>query len=100
MFSPITTYNSRGTEKKGVDQKSHTMVYTGEIPPQKLKGETKMVKEPIRVVAVRADEKLDELSRINLGKAYPVEHNVKVKEIGHVHERSLPKLISYFKSSR
>ncbi len=57
-----------------------------------------MTKDPIRIVPVSLDEKLDPLSRINLGKAQVVQHNWKIKEIGNVHEKSLPKLLRYRKA--
>ncbi len=56
-----------------------------------------MTKDPIRVVPVSPDEKLDPLSRISLGKALVVEHNWKIREIGNVHEKSLPELLRYTK---
>ena len=70
-------------------------MYTGKQPPEKLKGEKEMIKDPIRVVPVTPDEKLDPLSRINLGTVQVVQHNWKIKEIGNVHEESLPKLFHY-----
>ena len=57
-----------------------------------------MNKNPLRVIPVRADEKLDTRSRINLGKTYPVEWNTKVKEIGRLEKSSLVKMIAYWKS--
>lgn len=58
-----------------------------------------MNKEPLRIILHSPDDKLDSRSRINLARAYPIEHNVKVKDIGHVEERSLPKLVAYFKAA-
>lgn len=99
-LSPITTYSSRATTKPGVDQSAHAIVYTGRTPPEKLEGEKDMTKDPIRVVPVSPDEKLDPLSRINLGKAQVIQHNWKIREIGDVHEKSLPKLLHYRKAVR
>ena len=59
-----------------------------------------MKKDPIRIVPFRKEEKLDPLSRINIGKIYPINHNIKVKEIGQVDEKSLNKLIAYRKAIR
>jgi hypothetical protein len=56
-----------------------------------------MTKDPIRVVPVSRDEKLDPLSRVNLGNAQVVQHNWKIREIGDVHENSLPELLRYRK---
>ena len=99
-LSPVTTYSGRATTKPGVDQNAHTIVYTGRTPPEKLEGETRMTKEPIRIMPVSQDVKLDSLSRINLGKVQVIQHNWKIQEIGDVHEKSLPKLIHYRRAVR
>lgn len=57
-----------------------------------------MTKDPIRIVPFRLDERLDPLSRINLGKVQAIQHNWKIREIGEVHEKSLPKLLHYRKA--
>lgn len=59
-----------------------------------------MTKEPIRIVPVSLDEKLDPLSRIDLGKVQAIQHNWEIREIGDVHEKSLPKLLRYRKAVR
>ena len=98
--SPITTYGGRGAAKPGVDQTTHTIVYTGNVAPARLPGETKMDKDPIRIVPINPAEKLDSRSRINMGKVHAINHNIKVKEIGHVDQTSLPKLLGYRKMIR
>lgn len=59
-----------------------------------------MRKDPIRINPVSLAEKLDPRSRINIGKVYPINHNIKVKDIGQVDEKSLPKLLGYRKIIR
>ncbi|KAL8913058.1 MAG: hypothetical protein Q9171_002038 [Xanthocarpia ochracea] len=95
---PITTYSGKGATKKSIDKNAHAIIYTGSSPPERLPGEQGMNKNPLRVIPVRADEKLDTRSRINLGKTYPVEWNTKVKEIGRLEKSSLVKMIAYWKS--
>ncbi|KAL8753306.1 MAG: hypothetical protein Q9184_005460 [Pyrenodesmia sp. 2 TL-2023] len=94
---PISTYSGKGAGKKGVDQKAHAIIYTGSEPPEKLKTEVGMNKSPIRVVPSRPDEKLDSVSRVNMGKMFTVEWNTKVKDIGQVDKASLVKLLAYWK---
>ncbi|KAI4945166.1 hypothetical protein J4E91_008143 [Alternaria rosae] len=36
-------------------------------------------------------------SRIRFGKTYPIEQNVKVKDIGHIHPSHVGKLLQYWK---
>ncbi|KAI4229552.1 MAG: hypothetical protein LQ349_006382 [Xanthoria aureola] len=94
---PITTYSGHGATKKSVDQTAHAIIYTGSSAPVKLPGEQGMNKNPLRVIPVRADEKLDPLSRVNLGKTYTVEWNTKVKEIGRIEKTSLINMLAYWR---
>ncbi|KAI4174588.1 MAG: hypothetical protein LQ343_002161 [Gyalolechia ehrenbergii] len=87
----------QGAAKKGVDQNAHTIIYTGSRPPNKQASEQGMKKSPLRVIPVRADEKLDSMSRVNLGKTYTIEWNTKVKEIGDVELNSLVNMKAYWK---
>ncbi|KAL8793196.1 MAG: hypothetical protein Q9195_004226 [Heterodermia aff. obscurata] len=94
---PIATYGGQATTKKGVNQKAHTIVYSGDRPPQPLDGEEGMNKDPLRIELASPDEKLDPKSRLNLGRAHVIDHNFKVQNIGMIDERSLPKLITYYR---
>ncbi|KAL8730156.1 MAG: hypothetical protein Q9166_004239 [cf. Caloplaca sp. 2 TL-2023] len=88
----------KGATKKSIDKNAHAIIYTGSDPPERLSEEKGMNKSALRVIPVRADEKLDPRSRVNLGKTYPVEWNTKVKEIGRLEKSSLVKMITYWKS--
>lgn len=55
-----------------------------------------MVKEPIAIVPENG-ARLSAASRINFALFHPIQHNVKVKNLGHVHEEDLPKLIAYWR---
>jgi hypothetical protein len=55
-----------------------------------------MRKEPIEVVPIEQGERLTVASRIRFGKAYAIEWNVKVREIGTVADRDMAKLLRYY----
>lgn len=93
----ISTNGGRGAAKKGLKQNEHAIAYTSIEAPSPMPDEH-ITKEPIRVVPVNETEKLDEKSRINLEKIYPVEHNVKVCEVGMVAESDIRKLTAYYKN--
>lgn len=59
-----------------------------------------MKKDALQMIEFSPDEKLDTYSRLNLRKHHVIEYNWKVKEIGRISDRSLPKLIAYWKASR
>lgn len=94
---PILTYRGQGAAKKGVDQSAHTIIYTGSRPPSKQANEHGMKKAPLRVIPSKPEEKLDPMSRVNLGKTYTVEWNTKVKEIGDVDHKDLVNMKAYWK---
>ena len=94
----ISTHGGRGATGKGLNQREHAIVYTGDNPPKKLEGESKLQKDAIQVIPVTPSEKLDPLSRLDLHRVYPVEHNLKVKEIGKVPATDLKVLIAAWKS--
>lgn len=71
-------------------------MYTSAEAPSKLSNETHLHKTPIKVDLVNPSEKLDTLSRLNLGKSYPVEHNVKVCEVGEITGRHKRILLNYY----
>jgi hypothetical protein len=64
--------------------------------PARLPEETGMTKQAISVDPSGPDQKLDQMSRINFGKMYTVEHNVKVMSVGKISEGSRHLLVGYF----
>lgn len=55
-----------------------------------------MLPRPIRIIADNPTDGLSPLARLNFGKIYTVEHNIKVKNFGMVHEGSVQDLIRQF----
>lgn len=77
------------------------MIYTGgerDPPPSLLEGEG-ITKQALRVVT-DGNETLDVYSRINFGKIYTVEHNVKVLSIGIIAPEHAHLLQNYWKLAR
>lgn len=66
--------------------------------PSRLPDETGMTKEPI-CVEPAPDQKFSLTSRINFAKLYTVEHNVNVKNIGEVAEKSMVHFRRYWKEA-
>lgn len=105
-FSSIQTYNRRGVAKPGIPKNEHAIIYTGSTEPRPHPTELPQSKyeegmlSPIRVKAKHKGI-LDTMSRINFGKIYTVEHNVKVfdfgqvyKEFGHVLYRQFQEVLN------
>jgi hypothetical protein len=54
-------------------------------------------KEPICIEPAEAGIKIDGASRLHYSKAWPVEMNVKVKDIGEVDPKDLGNLLRYYR---
>lgn len=102
MERPIGTYGGRGVAKRGVNKSEHAIVHTGRIAPEPRHNEIAppdevgLLPEAIRINVDDRTEKLDPMSRLNLGKLYTIEHYVKVRSFGHVHPSSMQPLTSQF----
>jgi hypothetical protein len=70
-------------------------MYANDGQPTQLNEERGITKEPLAIV-LAPGQKLDPLSRVNFGKVYTIEHNIKVSEVGKVSAASLPKLKAYW----
>jgi len=79
---PIQTYRGRGAAKPGVRMGDHGIIHTTVAAPNQLPGEA-LTKYSIQVQSTEG-EYLELESRVNYGKAYAVEHNVKVLDVGMV----------------
>ncbi|KAF2469458.1 uncharacterized protein BDR25DRAFT_229170 [Lindgomyces ingoldianus] len=97
---PITTYSGRGTAKPGCDPSEHAIVYFSGSTPQLVREENEksieLQKEPIGVNPADTSLRMHPASRIRFGKAYPIEWNVKVKDIGDVLPADRTRLWRYY----
>ncbi|CAN9173373.1 unnamed protein product [Alternaria sp. RS040] len=96
----IGTYSGRGHLKKGCYPAEHAIVYLSGTDPAScyLPGEWQagMTKEPIEIIPADSGVRLRYDSRIRFGKTYPIEKNVKIKDIGQVHPGHVGKLLRYW----
>ncbi|KAF2743325.1 hypothetical protein M011DRAFT_376217, partial [Sporormia fimetaria CBS 119925] len=93
---PILTYSGRGTTKPDCDPAEHTIVHFRGTKPCYLQGENGMTMDPIEIEHTSDPRAtLKPASRLHLGMTYPVQWNVKVKDIGMVSQAHLKKLKKY-----
>lgn len=104
---PISTYHGRGVAKPGTKKSEHAIIYTGKQAPDPRPDERPSRAEGahagMRSLAIRIEtdspvDKLDPMSRINFGAVYTIQHNIKVKPYGQVHESSRENLLMQFLS--
>jgi hypothetical protein len=99
---PIMSYGKRGVGKPGVKKSEHSIVYTTKDPPLPLpdempsRGEESMRPQAIRIDVDDPTSKLDAESRLDYGKVYTIQHNIKVKSFGKVNPRSMNAMVHQF----
>lgn len=99
--SPISTYGGRATTgKSNSEQKEHGIIYTGDQPPQRFQDEKNLRKDPIKVDIKDPSLKLSDASRINYAFTRPIQHNVKVKNVGKIANKDMYKLVLYWQEHR
>lgn len=96
--SEIQTYGGRATLRHGCNPNEHAIVYMKGDQPTLLQDEKGLVKQSIEIIP--ASPQIGSLalsSRVRFGKALPIHHNVKAKELGRIKEEHVPLLISYWR---
>lgn len=99
---PITTYGRRGLSKPGVLKRHHAVIYSGRVEPERVAGEMPGPGEhdvlpSIQVRPTDEDDRMDPMSRLNFGKLYTVEHNVRVFNYGMVIPDHIPVIRTQWK---
>jgi hypothetical protein len=90
---PVTTYDGKGYRKRNIKLAEHGLIYSGNQPPKTVPG--------IVMEALRMKETIDgdlDISYINYGRAYCVDTNVKVKEVGMLDGPSRRLLRKYYQA--
>jgi hypothetical protein len=90
--------------KPGCRPSEHAIVYVADIQsPTLLDGEFGITKRPIGVRFADSVEAkpMHVASRINFGRVYPIQYNVKVKEdLGMVAMEDMERLLEYYRVER
>jgi len=88
----ITTHNGRGATQRNASE--HGVVYTGARAPPTRRGEGGILPAAVRIDPFDTDDTLHSASRVDYGKVYNIEHNVKVKPYGVVNNQYMHVLIT------
>ena len=99
-LSPIFTYGGRATTKSGIEPSEHAIIHTQGRRPRLVPGEAILEKKSIAIVPAGSSVRLAPASRINFGIQRPIQHNVKVKDLGTVCNEDMPYLIGYFRTEK
>lgn len=91
----IFTYGGRGLSKDGIDLANHAVLYNENGQPCVEDNEPDLKREYLAVRVRSPQDKLDSMSRINFGKIHTIEHNIPVKSIGMIANKSMPAFNQY-----
>ncbi|KAI4931249.1 hypothetical protein J4E85_003839 [Alternaria conjuncta] len=94
--NPIFTYYGQATTKRGVRPDEHAIAYSLGQQPQLVQGEAPLRKVPIPIEMEENNRALVPASRIYFAIHHPIQYNVKVKNLGHVHPDYLPTFLGYW----
>jgi len=93
---PISSYGGKGLALNRMSQdqrQAHTIVYALGNTPTRREGEAPFTKEPICIDTSICGETLSSSSRLCYSKPQSIEHNIKIKHLGHVLPKDLPTLL-------
>lgn len=91
---PIVSYSRRGVAKPGLNKSKHSIIYSSRNSPLEAGNEALgRHKAGIRPNAIcgNLDDRADPLhmmSRLDYGKVYTIQHNIKIKSYSVVHHSS------------
>jgi len=95
---PIRTYDGRGVLKPGVKRANHAIAYDKKLEPEPIEAERPDRWNPsymlpsIRIQPKKKGDKLDRMSRIDFGRTYKLEHNLRVYDFGMVDRNHIERL--------
>ncbi|CAN9310315.1 unnamed protein product [Alternaria alternata] len=93
---PVFTYGDRATTKHGVVADEHAIAHSHGYLAQLVANELPLTKSPIPII-MNSNDVLSAASRIYFGIHHPIQYNVKVKDIGHVHPDWMATFLGYWK---
>jgi hypothetical protein len=91
----INTYNKQRASKLGAQSKDYAAVYASDGKAQWSPDEG-LEKTPFPIIVEDPDETIDPRFRLNFGRVYTVEHNIKVLKVGRIPTEYLADLDNYF----
>lgn len=96
----ITTFEGRGGTKairgRPVD---YVVLHSSNVEPPRPYDEERITRDPIAVIIEDETQHIAPIARLDCGRVYTVEDDLRVMKIGRVHPLSLPLLDEYYKQS-
>ncbi|KAK4150405.1 hypothetical protein C8A00DRAFT_18051 [Chaetomidium leptoderma] len=96
----ITTFGGKGAAGPNHSRSAdYVVLYNANVEPAAPDEGEGITKEPIPVIIEDEDQYIAPTARLDCGRIYTVEDNLRVAKIGRVHPDSLDKLEEYYQQS-
>jgi hypothetical protein len=96
----ITTFNGRGATKTSRGRaRDFVVLYPAVIEPPDPYPEEGIERDPLAVIIEEGQQFLSPAARVDCGRIYTVEDNLRVMKIGRIHPQSLEDLEAYYRES-
>jgi hypothetical protein len=96
---PITTYRGHATTECGVIPSDHAILCHRSEKPHLVPHETGITMDHFSMIVLDQTDPPLPTSRINFGAYYPIQYNVKVKNLGYIPEKQLGRLVDYWRET-
>jgi len=95
---PLNTHNRQGALKMGLRKQDYAAVFAEGSRPvlDPMEG---IVRTSFPIIVENENETIDPMSRLNFGRVYTVEHNIKVAKVGRIGQDHIKLLDDYFLES-
>jgi hypothetical protein len=91
----LNTHHRKGASKEGVNPDNYAAVYplggTVQLGPDE-----NLTKKPFPIKVEGSGESISPKSRLNFGRVYTLEHNIRVKKVGRIPDEYHQQLDDYF----
>jgi hypothetical protein len=77
----------------------YVVLYRANVEPPRPYADERIERDPIAIIIEDGDQYISPLARLDCGRIYTVQHDLKVMKIGRVHPAALPLLDQYYKES-
>lgn len=94
----MTTFNGKQMGKDRVNPDDYAAVYRLGTDREDCKDDY-LTKEAFPIKVEEPNEVLSSRSRLDFGRVFTVEHNIKVLRVGRIPDSFLPKLQEYYRES-
>ncbi|KAK4161429.1 hypothetical protein QBC43DRAFT_217680 [Cladorrhinum sp. PSN259] len=99
----IGTYGGKSSTNPNKAARGRDMDYVvlhkASVEPARPFPEEKITREPVAIIIEAEDQYISPIARLDCGRIYTVEDNLKVMKVGRVHPTSLETLEQYYKDS-